>query len=335
MAYQTGTASSLDNLFSQLMTFAASNGWTVDDNVPASGIMAMHKNSVYVSWRYDPADEDFVSMHQALNHTVSNEPGTHPDDSGNGFNGSSSHANASLDNERHVQLGNGSFPSYHFFERNSTPAYLHVVVETSTDHYRHFGMGEIGDKIGDWTGGEYAYGHIVPGGNQNIQQSALISAFWDGVFAGTTGDDERKASTMHIEGMPAQSGSSKWGQIWGTITQVVPDDSASNAKVMIQGGHRAGPVARGIGFIGAAGSESGVVPSYPIAAFYLDNAADKAFHLGFLPDVRGFNIRHFVPGTEIVIGGDTWIVFPDSQKTNDDVDDRSFNRGVMYKKVTA
>lgn len=335
MAYQQGSATDLDDLLTQLWTFASANGWASDELDLVGGSVAMSKNSVFVSCRFDPASENILSVHQALAFDgAATEPGDHTDDSGNGFNSSGSHTNANLDNERHVELGNGPFTSYHFFENDSNPAYIHVAVETGATIWRHFGWGEL-DKRGDWTGGEYAYGHIVPGGVQNTQTSALISHLLDGVFASTTGDNERMAATLHLEGLTGMDGSSKWAQVWGTKTAATPTDTAGNPKAFANGGHRGGPIAFGTGFVGPAGTQTGYIPMYPIALFYCDTGTNLCQLLGYMPDVRGMNMRFFAAEQEVVIGGDTWVIIPDTQKTDQDVDDRSYNRGTAYRKETA
>lgn len=326
MAYQTGVATNMDDLLSKLGTFAVANGWTQDELNTTLGKFALHKNSVYVSCRYDPASEDYLSVHQALGFTGGNEPGTHTDDSGNGYNTSSSHSNANLSTERAVSLGNGAYPSYHFFEKDASPAYIHVVVEKTTAVYRHFGFGEL-SKIGDWTGGEYAYGQT------KLSAGPLITSDTcglDGLFLSASWP--RRAATVRVEGLPGEGGSSKWGQIWGTMTGTNPLDSGSNAKVYIQGGHRGGPIARNFGFIGPAGSQSGLINMYPVGLFY--KTGTDVYLLGFHPDVRGMNTKYFAKGDEVVVGSDTWVVFPQSQVASAGAS-ASRNAGIAYLKVTA
>lgn len=332
MAFQTGTASSMDNLFSTLMTFATANGWTQDQQDSSAGSMALHKNSVYVSFRYDPAAENNISIHQALGYTGGNEPGNHPDDSGNGYNSNSSHTDNLLDNERcSNDMTNGPYPNYWFFENDASPAYLHVVVEITADVYRHFGFGEM-DKVGTWTGGEYCYGHFQAG---NSPITTLTSCHMDGGFGDTDTGDFRKASTIHLEGLPAQDGSSKWGQVWGRTGQAIPDDTAGNPKVQCFGGFRSGPIARHFGVMKPAGTQTGSVPMYPFGMWYRDTTNEHVYFLGWIEDVRGVNIGNFAPAQEVVIGSDTWVFFPMAQKTTDNVVNRTYNSGIAYKKVTA
>lgn len=335
MAFDTGSATDLDDLFSTISTFVQSHGWTEDELNTTTGCFALHKNSVYVSFRWDAAGTvNNVSMHQALGYTGGNEPGDHPDDSGNGYNATTAHTDALLDNERCIRdLGDGPYPSYFIFENDSGPAYVHVVVEISTDVFRHFGFGEL-DKFGDWdtaSGGEYVYGHYK---ELSTATATTDTCLLDGLFSDTTGDDDRRAATVHMEDWPNQAGTSKWGQIWGNRTSADPDATDATAKVKVQGGFRSGPVARHFGWL-SAGSTSGLIPMYPVGIFYDDEPNDFAYFMGWQADVRGINIRFFAPKDTVVIGSDTWYIFPTTQRTLDNVTERSYYQGIAYKRVDA
>lgn len=332
MAYETGTATSMDDLITKLMTFATANGWTQDQLDTTANSAALHKGNIWVSFRWDPAGPDVLSIHQALGYTGGNEPGTHPNDSGNGFNTTTSHINANLDNERCVNgMGNGPYPSYFFFESDASPVYIHIVVEKSTDVFRHFGFGTIFPKYGNWTGGEYAYG------NKQINDSPINRTsnvhMLDGLFNGT-GEIAVSAPTIHAEGLVGEGGSSKWGQVWGGTSTTPPDDTGGNDKVSIHGGFKGGPIARGMAVVSPAGSGSGLVPMYPIGLFHRETDNDCYF-LGFQPDVRGVNIKNFSNKQEVTIGSDVWVFFPLAQRTATPGTDRTYNSGVAYKKVTA
>jgi hypothetical protein len=331
VAYQTGAATDMEDLLDKLSTFAQANGWTEDEFDTVNGKLALHKNSVYVSFRWDTATPQHLSVHQALGYTGGNEPGNHTDDSGNGYNTTSSHVDSNLAQERCVRdLDDGPFPSYFFFEQDASPAYLHVVAEKSTDVFRHFGFGELITVGDDWTGGEYAYGHYQINTSPISQLNTMLL---DGLFLQSS-PSYRQAATIHVEDLPGEGASSKWGQIWGATHTTPPDDTATNAKVNIQGGFRGGPVARQFGVI-AAGSQSGLIPAYPIWLLYRNNSNNRCYWLGTMPDIRGLNIKNFAAKEEIVIGSDTWVMFPLAQKTDSAVTDRTFNSGVAYKKVTA
>lgn len=329
MAYETGTATDLANLLGKLLTFATANGWTQDEFDTVNGKIAFHKNNIYISGRWNVATPLVLSIHQALGYTGGNEPGTHPNDSGNGYNTTSDHTNTLLDNERSVpNIGDGSFPSYYFFEDDN---YLHVVVEISSNVFRHLHFGEI-DKYSDWTGGEYCCAQYQwVAGPIDFRNNCCF----DGLFEDTGGDNKRRASTIHIEGMPNQDAASKWGQIWGyhDSAATIPDDTAGEAKISCQGGFRGGPIARMFAWI-PSGSTSGMISMVQIGLWYVDISTSFVYLLGYLPDVRFLNIRNFAPKQEITIGSDVWVIFPLSEKTTSAGVNTTYYSGIAYKKVT-
>lgn len=325
MSYQTGTATNMADLISQLFTFATGTpGWTQDQLNTGTGQAALHKGSVYVSFRWNTTTPLPLGLYQALGYTGGNQPGQHPNDSGNG---AVSSTNGTITTERCVNdLGNGPFPSYFFFTDTTTESYIHVVVEISTDVFRHFGFGNI-EKVGDWTGGEYLYGHYWGSNGAITTGNACLL---DGLYNDTS--NRPRAATMHAEGLPGQAGAGKWMEIGG-MNGTPPNDTAGNVQLLGHGGLRAGPIARHFGNY-FAGNTTGVVPMYPIGLWYRRLATTDAYFLGFQKDVRGVNIHFINPKQEIVIGSDTWTFFPLSQKTSSNVANRSYNSGIAYRKLT-
>lgn len=334
MAFEQGTASDLEDLIAKISTFVQANGWTEDRRDNVNGIVGFSKNSIFVSSRWDPADPDFLSLHQATAVLPGSgtEPGDVTGDSGNGYNTTSSHANSNLDNERSVELGDGPFPSYYIFENDSGPAYVHIVVETSTDVFVHFGMGEL-NKVGDsWTGGEYCYGQYSANSTEIVTNSTYLL---DGLSSSTSGTNEFRVGTMRITGFPGQIAGSIWGNVWANRDQSnQPDDTAGNDKVPIQGGFRGGPFATPWGLFSAS-KTTGLIPMYSIGCFYVDDALSHTYFLGWQPDVRGVNIRSIAPKEEIVVGSDTWVIFPLTKRDITGAVNTSAYSGIAYKKVTA
>lgn len=316
MAFQTGTSTDLADLISDMLTFATSNGWTQDEN--ASGRVAFHRGNIYVSMRYDTGSPSVLSVYQALAWSVSTEPGSHTDDSGNGYNGGS-WTNALGDDERHVaDIGNGPY-TYWFFEQDT---YLHVVVEVSTDIYRHFGFGSI-VKTGDWTGGEYVYGQEKVGlGVHRTDETVGLS--------GAQSQSGLKAATLHMEGLPGQGASEKWGQVWGTAN-ARPNDTAGEAKGLVHGGVGAGPNARIFGDLGGLPTTSALLGLYPIELYYMNLSTNFVYYLGYQPDVRIMDMEFFAPAQTITIGSDTWYVFPFSQKATSG-GDGSYYAALAYRR---
>lgn len=347
MAYETGTTTGGADTLSKLSTFAAANGWTIDDAV-GSNKFALHKGGVYISFRFDSALTTglrLAGIHHALGHTATNFPGTHPNDSGSGFNSSTSVTNANIDNGRYISLGRSpdELPNtYHFFENNSGPAYIHAVIARSDGQHRHFGFGELA-KFGNWIGGEYCYGQWEgepsPSSTDWAAATAL-SYLLDGIYSpSTTGGTTNPGhcSTLHIEGFPGQAGSSKWGEIKAAKVSVTQNDTAGNARTAIQGGYRGGPVVQGLGNIGT-NKASGFINTIPINLLAFFAGTSRVHYLGHMPDVRGIILSGIAPGEEIDIGTDTWVCFPSLKKstTNGATSARLTRyQGICYRKETA
>jgi hypothetical protein len=320
VSYQTGTSTGVVDLLNKLETFAVANGWISDES--SAGRLAMHRSNVYVSFRWNVATPSVVGLYHALGWSVSTDPGNHPDDSGQGM---ISDVSGTLDNGRHVPLGTGAFSSYFFFESDT---YIHIVVEVASGKFKHFGFGVI-EKVGDnWTGGEYCYGHNhLDAGNASAVKTST-SVLLDGLTKSFT--YRPQVASMHCEGLPSEPGSTKWGIVWGDNT-TTGDDRGSNPRIYVQGGFRGGPVAQSMGHF-SAGSESGLIPMYQITSFY--RVGSEVFFLGTQPDVRGVNVKYLADAQEVVIGGDTWVMFPAHIKSNADSVGGTKNQGIAYKKVT-
>lgn len=332
MAYQTSTSTSIDNLMSQLFSFAVSNGWTQDDFTSGDpGSASLHKNGVYVHFQWtDGTDGGTLAIYHSLGYVNSGtSKWLHTDDSNVGVN---SAVPSNFDNERCVNILAGPHTAYHFFENDSNPAYIHVVVEVDAGRFRHFGFGEL-DKIGDWTGGEYAYGHYWSQSTSTIDapNSASHGVGLDSVINNTS-----RGATVHVEDLVGEpDASTKWLVVSSLSSAGV--DTAGVARYPGYGGWRANPYATGLSRIRIS-ENNAFKPLIPIPCFAVDylSAPDAWRLLGFQPDVALINIGNLQPGDEFTVGTDTWVVFPlvRKQYTLGDVEE-SWNAGYAYRKVIA
>lgn len=341
MTYETGTALDLEDLLAKLDVFATTThgGWTGYTVNPQTtdGWFELHKGSLSASMKY-PTDAEgppeHMSVHQATGFiNDATAPGAHTADSGNGFNtGTINHTNANLLAERCVsQIGNGPFPSYHFFADDTAPRdYIHVVVQPVSGMFRHFGFGLV-EKFGDnWVGGEYAYGCFIDQSTSAAMVDPNHQCLLDGL--GSTADRLRAATMRITSGLANQSPA-----VWAVSAQLASasllNDTAGNIRRQIHGTFRAGMEPRGFG--NPIGSfSSGVIPLYSIGAYYRDPSNDRVNLLGYMSDVRALNIRNFEPEQEITIGSDVWVIFPLSIKTEAAVASRSLVSGIAYLKRT-
>ena len=334
MTYATGTATDLEDLLAKLSTFCVTThgGWTEGYLNTTNGWFELHKGDLSVSFKYVPGGTaTTLSVHHATAFVgTGTAPGAHTADSGNGYNtGTTGHSNANLETERCVRnIGNGPYPSYHFFADDTDNDYVHVVVEVATNTFRHFGFGIL-DKFGDnWVGGEYVYGHYQDSATNAVPTDVNTVTLLDGLV----GSDSIRAATIRIaSGLPNQS-PAVWGVSASVATGSIANDTAGNARRQSHGGFRCGMVARGFGNL-TGNASAGMVPLLSIDAFYRDPSNPRVYYLGNMPDVRAVNIRNFDPKQEITIGSDTWIMFPLSIKTVEAVAGRTANSGIAYRKV--
>lgn len=342
MAYINEQTSSLADLVSKLNTFLSGGpGWTSDRHVPGSGEWAMSKTGSGYEIRFaaqwdtaTPGNLGLYHYHGAAYNT-GNPPYQQNDDSGNG---ALSTSNATLATARHVPIGNSPI-QYWCFEDDH---YFHVVVETALGEYRHFGAGQLA-KFGDWTGGEYVYGHRVAGSaSAQVSIQLVNTALLDGLSmdgtSPTTNDMELYVATVHVEALTNQPASGKYAVFMGNQSSAnLGNDrqGTPRGRAHWTGGFRAGPYARPLGRFD--GSDlSGHLPFYPMVAFYWDRVANDIYGpMGYMKDVRGCSIRNYVGAQEIVIGADTWMIFPTKTKwTGGAHTNTSDYQGIVYRKVT-
>jgi hypothetical protein len=328
MPFQTGTSSDQEDLISDLFTFAAANGWTVDEQDNTNDRGSLHRNSVFVHFSWDGTEgggPNNIALTQSLAFSGTGIAiDAHTNDSGNGV------GTTVLSTERRVSgVGNGPY-TYWFF---ADDVYIHVVLLVSTDIYRHFSFGEI-NKIGDWTGGEYVAGHVwdLSGVQDDNPTSGEHSLLLDALHTSETGDDEREPATIHVEGLPGQ-GASDWANVGGGInTTWMTTDGGGNQRTRAVGGFRGGLLLNQFAYL-SANLNNGFIPLIPIPICHVNDSTnpDQYTLLGYMPNIRQLQIQHLEPATSLVVGADTWWIFPAVRKRNlqDDAQE-SRSMGIAY-----
>lgn len=310
----------------KLDTFLVANGWTQDEFNTTTNRSAYTRTgggdtcSVQFYWDGVAA----LAYFQSTSHDGS-APGSNPNDSGNTASPSGTLTTGSLA----YLASNGPFTSYHFFESDF---YFHVALESSSGVWTYFGAG-VCTKIGTWTGGAYSFG-MKHNNGFNIPNSEGHSFICD-ALASTA--NAIHSSFIHMEGMPGQGGSGKWG-VFCKGTDGTGNDTAAVAREVVHGGSRTGPYTHAFMDYPVSLAQ-GFVPMWPIPVWHIrkDTTPDIITPLGEIPDIRVLNIKHFSDAQEVVIGADTWIVFPMRNKS-DTVGSVSVPQtgyaGYAFKKVT-
>jgi hypothetical protein len=328
MANTNQTTTSIPDLFSKLSAFLTPLGWTVDE-APTVDRFSIRKtdngNVLYNQFRWEAASPNIVAIYASTGFTAMNDPGAHPGDDGQGSTDGST--NAALDNYRHVALT--ATPIQFWAYADGTNDYCHVVVQTSSTQYVHFGFGLL-EKFNDWTGGEYCYGSF--NGSQSAlsdgtQRGDFLTYLLDGratwhnnisVGAITELAAFRAMPTIRVadsNSFPQPSGAtSDWAVVAGLrhpFTGDVGDDRAGNQRKRCFGGFRDGYGATNFGRF-AGRSIDGVVPLYEIPIIYTNGETGSGtinYFLGSMRDVRGVNMGFFQNEQIVTIGGESWQLF--------------------------
>lgn len=326
MAYETGTATDIGDLISKLSTFAqgvATTPWTEDElDTVTKRQGTLHRDDCYVTFRWDNTTGETLGIYQSLGWTTATDADAMPDDSGNGD------PSGDVTTERRVTFENsGPYTAYHFFASEGDQPCIYVAVEVSSGLYRHFGFGHI-KKFGGWTGGEFAYGHIIPSYARDDPDSGGVTFLLDGL---PTNNSE--LATMHVEGLDFQGASEKWAVFGNLARTSASTDTAGESRSVCVGTSRCGLAYYLSPIQYSSGAALKVIA--PIQIFDFNQAAnpDEYQFLGEMVDIGIVNMEAFTPAQEITIGADTWMVFPWVRKRyQKDDQDESWNAGVIYKK---
>lgn len=351
------TTTSVADLVSKLNTFlttggAGNPGWTADRHVPASGEWAISKDgttpgvSVEVAFQWSTASPGNLGIYQyrsgtgAGSYNTGVAPYAQAGDSGNG---AASTTNATLATARHAPLGSTPVQYWAFTGDNDAgDPWVYVVVEVSTGKFVSFGFGVL-DKTNDWDGGEFCFGYRWNSSNTNA--SAFIvqpgsTVLLDGIMQNdvNTGNVSTNADlyvgTLRCENLPNQAVGGLWGVVMGNQTAALNNDrqSSPKARVPFLGGARGGEFSRAGGPIPLTAAEA-FVPGYPVAVIYRDRVpATEQFYgpMGFMPGVRCATMQAFAAGDEIVIGADTWTIFPMRSRSATNTADTSGYAAIMF-----
>jgi hypothetical protein len=358
MSFEKGTATGIGDLLVKWFNFLQANGWTADidfasaSQSPAYGIIQRKVN-------LSPEDETTVNLHAGFGvggiHSTSGPTmpmipmrdyvSGDPEDGVEVGSAPSTNAWNSVTGNFHLltNFPTDPFDNYWFFESDY---YAHAVVEWSTGHYRHFGMGQL-NKIGKWFGGEYYYGGFWD--QSNAQIDSIIS------------------SAHHVGLSHNNLGSAGSAILYGKLLGGGPFPDVAGRQSPESAWHcgvTSGDTGSGVGTDGDSRDRGGIMvncarsgyhyylmglglvpfnqyrPMHPITVYtyYSGSNPDNCNPIGVQPDVRAISLEGSLEGgDEFTVGADTWVAFPCSRKQNikttDDVEQSGY-LGYAYKKVT-
>lgn len=338
MAYQAGTASNQTDLMSKLNTFAAANGFTVDNYDGTNRFLSISRptDNLYMTFYWDGTNN--IALYQALGYsgTYAQQPWNQANDSGNGnSNISQIYSGRNVNN-----IGAGPYTAYYFFAYTN-PHAIYVVLEFSAGLYRHFGFGKL-DKESSWTGGAFVYGHHWNAQNGGAllddPDSGNHSLHLDGQYTGTYssyGYCINSQATIHVESLPGQTSGGKWGVFCQPGSSYALTDRASVDREKIVGGCRGGVALSQYGHL-LPDKAKGFLPIIPFECYYfLEATSDTWYYLGRPPAVGHIHLHGIDPAEELLVGSDTWVAFPGVRKAKIGGNNQeSWNMGLIYRKDT-
>ena len=293
MPFSQVSYTNMDDFVTQMDTFLVANGWTQDDLDTVANEAAWHKGTVYFQITWDEVNR--MAIYQSLSYDGS-APGANPDDAG------------PLSGIREVLWSNAAGVADFFSGTEQGSEFFFVAIEYSPGLYAFLGAGDI-IKKGTWTGGEFLTHQewSIAGGALDDPFNSAANVLVDGRYTG----NGQQATTMHIEGWPAQVAGRKWAAVGGNMSDS-NDDRAGNDRELWLGGMRDSMVANAFDFLDFQ-PNAGFVPLQTIEVWRRTNG----FRLGgFIPGLRGLKITNIDVREELTVGADTWRAYPWVRKTN-------------------
>ncbi|ECU9383753.1 hypothetical protein CKQ16_10415 [Salmonella enterica subsp. enterica serovar Newport] len=277
MAYQTGNAKNMAELFPQMITLMKTQGWILDKQ----GIEPGYDS--YTAWYLHHPDVGYFNFHSWGNVDLSIQAAT-------GFDGSKTfNQQPGASGECWVYLGdyNQAILSYDLF---ITSRYCHVVIQGNGNHFYHFGFGTL-NKEGTYTGGQYMYMGYMPAGynsgsypfdHHDTQSGTFVRAELPGETAVNNGwyPFRRGSSRAMGLGAPMMAGDH-------------PDVLAVESSLSVLGGVLA------------------PVPN----AIYATTSQNTNIRLGVVPDFCLCHMKGLTPRAKVAVNGEQWMVVPINQLT--------------------
>lgn len=316
MAFETGGATSANDLLDKLRIFAAANGWTVDANGARSdgttGNYAVMRRgtSIYAVFFTDTSAGS------------ASDPGpyigcyTYPGAYNSGVNAmaQANKTTGSLCNKM-----TGPFQAYYFFASGD---YLHAVVEVTPGMFRHFGAGLL-ESAGALTTG--AYNHALRWNYGTSDINAVSSANHAIPFDSAGGQSAGWRGTE----VRADSDGSTPRNLW-IYDQSPADPNGGWAGWIGSGQHAASPIYALARIPPSTLTGRAVLLPLLVA---IDRPSSNLSFAGSPRDMRLIRIDNLAPGASITIGPDTWRVFPLVRKNGAVGTESSLAYGYAYRVV--
>lgn len=312
MAFQQTSATDWDDLLSVIATFAGTAGWTVDYDQTGQAAFTNGVAAIAIGTRVGqnpitrtvgPDTYDDAILNCALADSIN--------PSNVAFWGHPGSLVTSPTDPDILEVNDlhGPFNNVWLFS-DTSPAWIHVVVQSAGDRYTHFGFGVI-DRLSASTpdcafaiGTNYLWWPDGVNSNDPASSQHIVGLILDGTNAAHI----RVPAGVLPVGFPA-AGIYKANHFNVSMTRgyTAANHWATNEVET-----------RFLDFFLATANQSvtGGTSLFALPALMLNatSAASAQVHLGNFPGVRLVNISEYTPGQEVTFGTEEWLVFPLKRK---------------------
>jgi hypothetical protein len=308
MAFETGVSLSPTDLLNRLVTRLTTDGWTIIRTTGSPGAqVSISDGSAALGTQFN-----FLADNTAASANIRMQPSTGDGGAGVAFYAHTGSPNTAGTIGTYVSMGHepsatdqgfsGTHTAYFFFTgTTSAGRYCHIVVEGTAGVYFHMMFGTC-EKAGTFNGGAYASA-------TSFDDDSRLHWMWEFTAPSSTLATNWFRNDDHFTtiGQTTDAGASRWfedvafaGNIGGTQNMFGP---------LYQGGLQA---------------FNQRTPFCPIWLHVFNalapSSSSTAFKIcGHIPDARFVSLDGREPGETIVIGADTWHLFPMHRKTTDGI----------------
>ncbi|HGM5672799.1 TPA: hypothetical protein ACKPY8_004145 [Pseudomonas aeruginosa] len=306
MAYFTGTANNPSDLLGKLRTHAETLGW-VTDRASASEWLC-HNADGY--WSFNAGSNQWqLAGNTGFDNALA----------WNAQPGNSVQNNPYSSKQPTVaQLSGGPFTRYHLF---ATAAYLHLHVEIAAGQFRPVMIGSLNKRGVEYSGGQYVCGSVI------YQAGQMLTSSWScHPFDGYHVRYSDGGCVLRVDGLDG-----------GPSPDWLPFDYTTNIPRRVIGpgrGNYRSQYHPDVGLIDASANELNSSTTTVPCAIYAFGAQQRSRYVGEVPDFGICNMAFLAPGDPLVVGSDTWRVYPLLQRgTATDFDSTSAWVGYCFRVV--
>lgn len=285
MAYETGSATGINDLLDKFRAFAVANGWTANRfttqgsgkwlNIEKSGLVFNVVSDPTSGSSGDPAG--WLLCYGATSYNSGAAYNAQPNSSGlSKVNG----------------LGTGSITAYHFFAGTE---YLYAAIEVTSGVYRHLHLGSL-TKFGTFTGGAFIMGTAIYTSGTVTITDLTNQVPW--FSTGSSNSQNRIRADIN-------GATNKWFGMQASAT--ITSRAIGGVSYYDDYGYM-GPLIRD-----NPNALNGLAVMQPVHIM-CGNSNNLYNPIGYAPDLRLVRLDNLNPADVVTIAGVDWMVFPVYQK---------------------